>query len=82
MPVSPFEQVASLAPLELFKGARDPLAMSAAVPEMGNAFNQMSQDGRVIEAIGQNIAGWINDPSDEQLDKLAKLYKLCRKSIK
>ena len=71
-----FETVSSIVPLELFG-----LEAASDVPEIINAYNRITQEGRIAEAIGQNIALWIAEPSDERLDKLAKLYKLCNDSI-
>lgn len=48
------------------------------VSELGDAYNRMASEGRVIEAIGQNIAKWISNPTNEQIEKLGSLFKLCR----
>ena len=69
---APFEMVASIVPLDLFG-----LKYAEHVTLWGNSFNKMSREGRVIEAIGQNIAKWIVSPTDEHLKKLASLYKIC-----
>jgi len=60
--------------------AMDVLGLEAAsdVPTLINSYNRMAQEGRVTEAIGQNVAKWIFTPTDESFDKLVMLYKLCR----
>ncbi len=70
---APFEMVASIVPLNLFGND-----YASEVDALGNSFNTMTQEGRVIEAIGQNIAKWIATPTDEHLGKLVALYKLCK----
>lgn len=70
-----FEMVSSIVIIDL-------LGQDAAsqVNDLAESYNRMSQEGRVVEAIGQNIAKWITDPTDEQFSKLAALYKLCREN--
>jgi hypothetical protein len=68
-----FEMVSSTAAIDLLG-----LDYADRVSDLGESYSSMSQNGRVIEAIGQNIAKWIASPTDDRLDKLAKLYKLCR----
>jgi hypothetical protein len=73
---APFEIVATIVVIDL-------LGQQAAseVPTLMNSFNRMAQEGRVIEAIGQNVAKWISTPTDERFDKLVALYKLCREHV-
>jgi hypothetical protein len=68
-----FEVVAPIVVIDL-------LGLEAAgdVPALINSFNRMGQEGRVTEAIGQNVAKWISAPTDEKFDNLVALYKLCR----
>ena len=74
---APFEMVASIVPLELFG-----TDYSSEVASLGDSFNTMSQEGRVIEAIGQNVAKWIATPTDDHLAKLVALYRLCKTHAK
>jgi hypothetical protein len=69
-----FEFVAAIVPLDLF--GHD---FADQVDALGNSYNQMAQEGKVVEAIGQNVAKWIDKPTDEQLTKLASLFELCRR---
>ncbi len=70
---APFETVSSIVALDLLG-----VEYAAQIGSLGDSYNRMAQTGRVIEAIGQNIAKWVSAPTDEQLKKLADLFKLCR----
>jgi hypothetical protein len=72
---APFEMVSTVVPLDLF-GHK----YADRVFAWGNSFNRMAAEGRVVEAIGENIAKWIAEPTNDQFEKLAKLFQLCRKS--
>ncbi len=54
-----FEMVVSIVVIDL-------LGEDAAsqVSDLAETYNRMSQEGRVVEAIGQNLAKWILVPSD------------------
>lgn len=73
---APFEIVSCIVVVDL-------LGKQAAseVRTLANSYNRMAQEGRVIEAIGQNVAKWISTPTDERFDKLVGLYKLCREHV-
>jgi len=70
-----FEMVSSIVVIDL-------LGQDAAskVNDLAASYNRMSQEGRVVEAIGHNIAKWITAPTDDQFSKLAALYKVCREN--
>jgi len=70
---APFEMIASAVPLELFG-----IDYVDQVPDLADSYNRMAQGSRVFEAIGQNIAKWIANPTDAHLSSLASLYRLCR----
>ena len=71
-----FEVVAPIVAIDLLG-----LEAASDVPTLINSFNRMAQEGRVTEAIGQNVAKWISTPTDERFDKLVGLYKLCREHV-
>jgi hypothetical protein len=73
---APFEMVSSIVVIDLFgqQAANE-------VRTLANSYNRMAQEGRTIEAIGQNVAKWISTPTDERFDNLVALYKLCREHV-
>ena len=71
---APFEIVSSIVLLELFG-----TEYAEHIGRVGDSYNRMAQSGQVIKTIGQNIADWISTPTDEQLEQLADLFRLCRK---
>ena len=71
---APFEIVSSIVLLELFG-----TEYAEHIGRVGNSYNRMAQSGQVIKTIGQNIADWISTPTDERLEQLADLFRLCRK---
>jgi hypothetical protein len=78
---TPFEEVASITPLELFSATHDPSEIANYVAAIGNTYNSISQSSKIIEVIGQNLITWIDAPTQEQFNKLVQLYGLCRKNI-
>lgn len=73
---APFEIVSSIVVMDL-------LGQDAAseVNDLADSYNRMSQEGPIIEAIGQNVAKWVSAPTDEQFSKIVDLYKLCRNHV-
>jgi hypothetical protein len=67
-----FEFVSSIAFLELFGKDR-----AEEVSSIGDSYNRMSSEGRVIEAIGNCFAKWIGEPTDNRFEDLVKLFRLC-----
>ncbi len=67
-----FEFVSSIACLELLGTER-----ANEIRDLGDSYNQMSAEGKVVEAIGTTLAKWINGPTDENLFALARLFRLC-----
>ncbi len=67
-----FEFVSSIACLELFGTER-----ADEIGSLGRSYNQMSAEGKVVEAIGSTLARWIDRPTDENLVSMAKLFTLC-----
>lgn len=78
-----FEMVSSIAVIAMFFDPDTALDGAQLVQEVGSAFNKMvHRDGsKDLQAIGQSIAGWINDPTDARLASLAELFKVCREHI-
>ncbi|MBZ0227531.1 MAG: hypothetical protein K8F58_03610 [Bauldia sp.] len=78
-----FEMVSSVAVIGLFFDLRNAREGGALVNEVANAYNKLAlQDGgQTLQAIGQNIAGWINEPSDARLSRLADLFAVCRENV-
>lgn len=68
-----FETISSIVVIDLLG-----LEAASDVNDLADSYNRMTQEGRVIEAIGQNVAKWISTPTDEQFAKLVELYRLCR----
>lgn len=74
---APFETVSSIVPIALFGPD-----YASALNELIDSYNQMTQEkSKVVEAIGQNIAKFINAPSDEQIRKLADLFNVCDSGV-
>lgn len=72
-----FEFVANIACLELLGTER-----ADEIGALGSSYNQMSVEGKVVEAIGNALARWIDKPTDENLTSLAKLFVLCLEHAK
>jgi hypothetical protein len=66
-----FEIVGAVSPINVV-----PLGAEDEIPSYINSYNLMSQQGRVIEAIGTSIAKWVNEPSDDKFSSLVKLFDL------
>lgn len=73
-----FETVSSVALVSLFSDHA--AGRGALVAEVARAYNKMVLSGEV-KPIGERIAGWINDPDNEKLTRLADLFRHSRANI-
>lgn len=78
---APFEEVTALTVLDLFHEDRPVKQLTEYIRPIIDTYNGLCTSSKIIEAIGQNVAKWINEPTDEQFTKLVSIYKLCRDSI-
>ena len=70
-----FEMITSLVVIDLFG-----TEYASEVRSLGDSFNSMSREGRVIEAIGNTTANWISNPRDETFSKMVDIYRICREN--
>ena len=70
---APFEEVAFIAFVDCLG-----MEFAQEVDSVGSSYNKMSNEGRVIEAIGTTVVNWISRPTEENFSKLAKLFDVCR----
>ncbi len=77
-----FEIVSSVAVIGLFYDAHNAAEGGELVREVANAFNGLAREKpQLLQAIGQNITKWFDEPTDAQLSKLADLFGVCRENI-
>jgi len=77
---SEFETVSTLAVLDLF-GFSKAIEISNYINPIADMYNEIA-DAKLITALGQNFVKWIENPTDEQFDKMIQLYGICKKSIR
>ncbi|MCP5361667.1 MAG: hypothetical protein H6908_03360 [Hyphomicrobiales bacterium] len=79
---APFEEVSSIAVLDLFYDISSPQEIAEYVNPIANLYNDASTNSKIPLAIGQNLVKWIEEPIHENYTRLVELYKLCRENLK
>ena len=75
-------QSTEVAPLTLLMALQDDEETKRAWRTVGPAYDRMvdSKD-KLIDAIDQNVAKWVVEPTDANLDRLGKLFELCLRNM-
>ena len=77
-----FEVSSSIAILSLFCQKNNIDTITRCIPIIVNMYNKEVKEGKTIVAIGQNIELWLNNPTQEQFERLINLYAIVRQGLK